>query len=120
MDAGHGAGRGQRARVRYLGTMYAWAGGNAGGPTYGVCAGDGAPNDCHVFGFDCSGLTMYGWAPYLTMSHYAATQYEAGSYHPGLSKLRPGDLLFWSSNGTISGIHHVAMYIGGGSVIQAP
>jgi cell wall-associated NlpC family hydrolase len=34
--------------------------------------------------------------------------------------LLPGDLLFWSSNGTVGGIHHVAMYVGGGNVIQAP
>jgi cell wall-associated NlpC family hydrolase len=32
----------------------------------------------------------------------------------------PGDLVFWSSNGTVGGIHHVAIYIGGGNVIQAP
>ena len=32
----------------------------------------------------------------------------------------PGDLVFWSSNGSQSGIHHVAIYIGNGNVIQAP
>jgi cell wall-associated NlpC family hydrolase len=107
--------------MNYLGWMYAWAGGNASGPTYGVCAGDGAYNDCHVLGFDCSGLTLYGWAPSISLSHYAATQYgQAGSYHPSIGSLRPGDLLFWSSNGTVGGIHHVAMYIGNGNVIQAP
>jgi cell wall-associated NlpC family hydrolase len=107
--------------MRYLGWMYAWAGGNASGPTYGVCAGDGAFNDCHVIGFDCSGLTLYGWAPSIRLAHYAATQYwQAGRYHPSIGALRPGDLLFWSSNGTIAGIHHVAMYIGNGNVIQAP
>jgi cell wall-associated NlpC family hydrolase len=110
-----------RRAEQYLGWMYAWAGGNAYGPTYGVCAGDGAYNDCHIRGFDCSGLTIYGWAPYLYMAHYAATQYwQAGSFHPSTSNLMPGDLVFWSSNGTIGGIHHVAMYIGGGNVIQAP
>ncbi|HEY2299500.1 MAG TPA: NlpC/P60 family protein [Jatrophihabitans sp.] len=106
---------------RWLGWMYAWAGGNAYGPTYGVCAGDGAYNDCHVRGFDCSGLSLYAWAPYKRMDHYAASQYwEAGSYHPSTSQLLPGDLTFWSSNGSPSGIHHVAIYIGGGNVIQAP
>jgi cell wall-associated NlpC family hydrolase len=100
--------------------MYAWAGGNAYGPTYGVCAGDGAFNDCHIQGFDCSGLTLYGWAPFTSLAHYTVTQYGQGSYHPGTGDLRPGDLVFWSSNGSVSGIHHVAMYIGGGNVIQAP
>jgi cell wall-associated NlpC family hydrolase len=105
---------------QYLGWMYAWAGGNAYGPTYGVCAGDGAYNDCHIRGFDCSGLTIYGWAPYTIMPHYAASQYYAGSIHPSTYNLMPGDLVFWSSNGTVGGIHHVAMYIGNGNVIQAP
>ena len=105
----------------YLGWMYAWAGGNANGPTYGVCAGDGAWNDCHIMGFDCSGLALYAWAPSITLPHYAASQYyAAGSVHPSISELRPGDLTFWSANGSASGIHHVAIYIGGGNVIQAP
>ncbi|HET6876708.1 MAG TPA: NlpC/P60 family protein [Jatrophihabitans sp.] len=110
-------------RVRStLGTPYAWAGGNSWGPTYGVCdPSNGAPNDCHVYGYDCSGLMMYGWGPYLSMPHYAASQYVmAGSYHPSMYNLRPGDLVFWSFNGAISGIHHVAMYVGGGRIIEAP
>jgi cell wall-associated NlpC family hydrolase len=110
-------------RVRgTLGTPYAWAGGNSYGPTYGVCdASNGAPNDCHVYGYDCSGLMMYGWGPYLSMAHYAATQYvQAGRFHPSAGQLRPGDLVFWSYNGMISGIHHVAMYIGHGQIIEAP
>jgi cell wall-associated NlpC family hydrolase len=107
--------------MQYLGWMYAWAGGNASGPTYGVCAGDGAYNDCHVRGFDCSGLSLYAWAPSMSLNHYAMSQYnQAGSYHPSISDLRLGDLLFWSSNGSVSGIHHVAIYVGGGNVIQAP
>lgn len=106
---------------RWLGTMYAWAGGNQYGPTRGVCAGDGAWNDCNIIGFDCSGLVMYAWGPYISLAHYAATQYtQAGSYHPGPGNFQPGDLLFWSSDGTIGGIHHVAIYVGNGDVIQAP
>jgi cell wall-associated NlpC family hydrolase len=118
------AARGQAAVAKarqYLGYMYAWAGGNRAGPTYGVCAGDGAFNDCHIIGFDCSGLALYAWGNYIHLDHYAATQYsQAGSYHPSSSNLMPGDLVFWSSNGSQSGIHHVAIYIGGGNVIQAP
>ncbi len=115
-----GAGRQAVARAeRWLGTPYSWAGGNASGPTYGVCAGDGAFNDCNVVGFDCSGLMMYAWAQ-VPLAHYAATQYLQGSYHPSTSNLMPGDLVFWSSDGTVGGIHHVAMYIGNGNVIQAP
>lgn len=103
-----------------LGMPYAWAGGNQYGPTQGVCdASNGAPNDCYVVGFDCSGLAMYAWGQ--GWAHYAATQYlQAGRYHPGANDLRRGDLIFWSSNGRISGIHHVAIYIGNGQIVEAP
>jgi cell wall-associated NlpC family hydrolase len=104
---------------RWLGEDYIWAGGNGSGPTTGGCTDPIAR--CGTLGFDCSGLVLYAWAPYISMAHYAATQYtQAGSYHPSSNNFQPGDLLFWSYDGTISGIHHVAMYIGGGMVIQAP
>ena len=116
------AAKGQTAvnrAMQWLGTPYSWAGGNASGPTLGVCAGDGAFNDCNVVGFDCSGLAMYAWAQY-PFAHYAATQYLQGSFHPGVDQLMPGDLVFWSADGSVGGIHHVAIYIGSGNVIQAP
>lgn len=107
----------------WLGTPYAWAGGNADGPTYGVDSpGTDGWNDHTVYGFDCSGLTLYAWANAagLYMSHYAASQYfQAGSFHPSPDQFQPGDLLFWSSGGAAE-IHHVALYVGDGNVIQAP
>lgn len=106
--------------LQYLGTNYAWAGGSADGPTRGVCAAGDAHLDCRYIGFDCSGLALYGWAPYLSMAHFAATQYRSGALHPTPAELLPGDLVFWSSNGAPSGIHHVAIYVGDGNVIQAP
>jgi cell wall-associated NlpC family hydrolase len=113
--------KGRKAADRALsqvGWPYAWAGGGVYGPSFGVCdASNGAPNDCNVRGYDCSGLAMFAWGE--QWAHYAATQYtEAGRVHP--SQLRPGDLVFWSSNGRISGIHHVALYIGGGQIVEAP
>ena len=55
------------------------------------------------------------------MDHFAATQYgQVGRYHPSINNLMPGDFVFWSDNGSVSGIGHVAMYIGNGNVIQAP
>ncbi|MDQ2796496.1 MAG: NlpC/P60 family protein [Actinomycetota bacterium] len=107
--------------LRRIGTPYAFAGGNGAGPTTGLCTGGGAQNDCHVTGFDCSGLTIYGWAPYLDLPHLAAAQYAiAGREHPVVTDLLPGDLVFWSSNGSAAGIHHVALYVGDGNVVQAP
>jgi cell wall-associated NlpC family hydrolase len=123
---GWSAGVGQDAAnwaLQQLGTPYSFAGGGVDGPTIGTCGtGDSGNNDCHVKGFDCSSLTLFAWAHEgLPLTHYAATQYdEAGAYHPDSGSFMPGDLLFWSSDGTVAGIHHVAMYIGGGNVIQAP
>jgi cell wall-associated NlpC family hydrolase len=103
-----------------LGMPYAWAGGNAYGPTRGVCVSGDAWNDCHKIGFDCSGLAMYAWGG-SWWAHYAASQYtQVGRVHPSAGNLMPGDLIFWSSNGAISGIHHVAIYIGGGQMVEAP
>jgi cell wall-associated NlpC family hydrolase len=118
------AAKGQAAAnkaLSQLGVRYAWAGGNYSGPTYGVNSpGTDGWNDSSVYGFDCSGLTLFGWYPAIAMPHYAASQYSvAGSYHPSAGNFMPGDLLFWSTGG-ISGIHHVAMYIGNGNVVQAP
>lgn len=116
--------KGKRAAQRaisQIGWPYAWAGGGAYGPSRGVCdSSNGAPNDCFVTGYDCSGLAMYAWgAGYW--AHYAATQYrQAGRYHPSAGNLRPGDLIFWSYNGTVGGIHHVAVYVGGGDIVEAP
>jgi peptidoglycan DL-endopeptidase RipA len=106
--------------LQYLGTPYAWAGGSTSGPTRGQCVSGAARNDCHITGFDCSGLALYSWGPYRAMAHSAEVQYSSGSVHPTASGLLPGDLVFWSSNHAVSGIHHVAIYVGNGNVIQAP
>lgn len=103
-----------------LGIPYAWAGGTFTGPSRGVPVDFDSRNDGNVIGFDCSGLTLFAWAPYLHMSHYAPNQWGVGSYHPSTAQLLPGDLVFWSDDGTVAGIGHVALYIGGGNVIQAP
>ena len=47
----------------------------------------------------------------------AASQY-LGIQHITADELRPGDLVFWGSSP--SGIYHVAMYLGGGMLIEAP
>ena len=112
-----------RRATAWVGLPYSWAGGTTTGPTYGSCfSGDGGGGefDCHVWGFDCSGLTMYGWGRYLSLPHFAASQYSvAGRFRPTLGELEPGDLLFFS--GARSGaIGHVVMYIGRGNAVQAP
>ncbi|MEO9109000.1 MAG: NlpC/P60 family protein [Jatrophihabitantaceae bacterium] len=100
---------------------YSWDAGDANGPTYGVAVDAASHNDARVRGFDCSGLVLYALAPWLNLAHSAAAQYnEAGSVHPALNQLQPGDLVFWSSDGTVDAIGHVAIYVGNGNVVQAP
>src|SRR5205823_12818538 len=66
-------------------------------------------------GFDCSGLSMWAWAHAgVSLPHSAALQY-ASLPHADRSQLQPGDLVFFYSP-----IHHVGMYLGGGSMIHAP
>jgi cell wall-associated NlpC family hydrolase len=118
-------GRAVVARAKtWLGLPYSWAGGSTAGPTTGICDwghGGGGWFDCRVWGFDCSGLVMFTMAPYRDLAHYAATQFvQAGRFHPSRDELQPGDLVFFSTNHSVAGIHHVAVYIGNGKVIQAP
>jgi len=68
--------------------------------------------------FDCSGLTQWAWAQAgVSIPRTAEAQWEASAHIP-LTALAPGDLVFWN-DGT-STVQHVAMYVGGGEVIQAP
>ncbi len=70
--------------------------------------------------FDCSGLTMQAWARGgKALPHYSVAQF-AQSMRVSMTDARPGDLLFWSNNGRPGGIHHVALYLGGGQFIEAP
>ncbi len=110
-----------RRAVRWLNWPYSFGAGSETGPSYGHPVDSDSRNDDTVYGFDCSGLTMYALAPWLHLDHDAASQYaEVGSFHPTIESLQPGDLVFWSKDGTVAGIGHVAVYVGNGSVVQAP
>jgi cell wall-associated NlpC family hydrolase len=102
-----------------LGVPYAWGGGNAHGPTRGIR--DGGVADAHgdyrKVGFDCSGLMIYAFAGVgIRLPHYSGYQATAGQRVP-LSQMAPGDMLFWATRGRI---HHVALYIGDGQMVEAP
>ena len=65
--------------------------------------------------FDCSGLTMYAWrAGGVSLAHSSQSQYSETTHIP-ISAVQAGDLLFYYSD-----IHHVAMYVGGGMMVEAP
>ena len=71
-------------------------------------------------GFDCSGLTMKAWsAAGVGINRTAADQYKQ-VLKISYSSMRPGDLIFWSSGTTdADSIYHVAMFIGGGQMVEA-
>ncbi|MEU5946376.1 NlpC/P60 family protein [Micromonospora sp. NPDC047465] len=65
-------------------------------------------------GYDCSGLTSAAWrAAGKSLPHNARMQWGAVA-HISKGELRPGDLVFYR------GLGHVALYVGGGQVIDAP
>lgn len=69
--------------------------------------------------YDCSGLMLVSWAAAgVTLNRTSREQWRNGDPFP-LAQAARGDLLFWSYNGTPAGIHHVAMYLGDGTIIEA-
>ena len=100
-SGGGGASTAIATAQSYLGVPYVW-----GGESYG--------------GVDCSGLTMLAWGSAgVDLPHLSRAQYSYGTHVP-IGSMEDGDLSFWSSNGTQSGIYHVAIYLGGGQMIEAP
>ncbi len=68
--------------------------------------------------FDCSGLTMRAWQQGgVDLGHYTGWQY-AQTTHVSIADRRPGDLIFYGPD--VAGIHHVGLYIGGDTMIEAP
>jgi cell wall-associated NlpC family hydrolase len=79
-----------------IGVPYVW-----GGETPGV-------------GFDCSGLVQWAWGKAgIDIPRTTETQYPAMP-HVLLSKLQPGDLLFYYNLDGDHEIDHVVMYVGSG------
>ena len=93
-------------------------GGAAGAAVNFACAQVGKP---YVWGgagpdsYDCSGLTSAAWAAAgISLPHSSQMQYSATA-RVSRDAAQPGDLLFHGSP-----IHHVAMYIGNGKMVEAP
>jgi cell wall-associated NlpC family hydrolase len=73
----------------------------------------GATGPCNQ-GFDCSGLVMAAWASAgVTIPRDTYEQWAALPHIP-VADIKPGDLLYYN------GIGHVAIYVGGGMIIDAP
>jgi peptidoglycan DL-endopeptidase CwlO len=99
--AAGGAGAVQAAESQ-IGVPYVWGGESP--------KGSASP------GFDCSGLTAWSWGQAgVSLPHYSGAQMADSTPVP-ISDLQPGDLLFYGPGGS----EHVAMYVGPGTMIEAP
>lgn len=73
--------------------------------------------------YDCSGLVFAAYKsaglvwPYW--SRLNAALYSVSTMHVKLTDLLPGDLLFYSYDGTVGNIHHVGIYAGNGMMWEA-
>ena len=65
-------------------------------------------------GYDCSGLAQAAWAAAGVQIPRDSYSQWAGLPHVPLSSIEPGDLLIYNGEG------HVAIYVGGGYIIDAP
>lgn len=70
--------------------------------------------------YDCSGLLLRAFeSAGVTIPRVSRDQYRAGAMLP-IKKAQPGDLLFWAyDQSNPSTIHHVAMYLGDGQIVEA-
>jgi cell wall-associated NlpC family hydrolase len=70
--------------------------------------------------FDCSSLMLQAYrAVGITLPRVSRQQYRAGAMLP-VAQAQPGDLLFWAyDDSNPDTIHHVAMYLGDGKIVEA-
>jgi cell wall-associated NlpC family hydrolase len=92
-----------------IGVPYSWGGGALNGPSAGV------DYDAGKIGYDCSGFTRYAFAGVgVQIPKYSGDQYNSG--RPiAPSQAKRGDLIFYGPGGS----QHVAMFLGGGKMLEA-
>lgn len=85
---------------QYLGTPYVWGGTSL------------------TSGVDCSGFVYSVYKNFgITLNRSSSSMYASNGISVSKSDLKPGDLLFFNTNG--KGVSHVGMYIGNSQYIHA-
>ncbi|MDQ6523497.1 transglycosylase SLT domain-containing protein [Nocardioides sp. LHD-245] len=88
---------------KYLGLPYIWGGTD---PTRGM---------------DCSGLVQVVYKSLgYDLPRVSYQQAAAGRPVASMAQAQPGDLLAWDNSSRNNGVDHIAIYIGGGKMIEAP
>lgn len=90
------AGAAVSAAMGQIGTPYVWGGSSPGG-------------------FDCSGLTSWSYRQAGVSIPRTSGAQCSGLPRVSRDQLQPGDLLCFGSP-----VHHIGMYVGGGSMVEAP
>ncbi|MPZ83972.1 MAG: NlpC/P60 family protein [Actinophytocola sp.] len=74
----------------------------------------------HQNSFDCSSLMLQAYrSAGVTLPRVSRQQFQAGAMLP-VEQAQPGDLLFWAYDpSNPATIHHVAMYLGDGKIVEA-
>jgi hypothetical protein len=93
----------QTAVQEYVGIPYVWGGTNP------------------ATGLDCSGFTQHLMRRFgVELPRVSADQLRAGTPVADLAAAQPGDLIGWDNGPRNVGADHVAVYLGGGMMAEAP
>jgi cell wall-associated NlpC family hydrolase len=91
------------AARKYLGVPYVWGGTDP------------------AKGLDCSGLVQQVYGDLgIDLPRVSKDQAREGTRVASMADARPGDLLAFDNSSGRAGIDHIAIYIGGGKMIEAP
>ncbi|WP_051943893.1 transglycosylase family protein [Streptacidiphilus rugosus] len=81
--------------------------------------------DSYVWGgngpnaWDCSGLVQAAYAQAGVSLPRTSEEMAASTTRISIDQVQPGDLLFWSNDGSAAGTYHVAIYVGNGRYVEA-
>jgi cell wall-associated NlpC family hydrolase len=90
-----------RLAQQFVGTPYKWGGTSPSG-------------------FDCSGFVQYVYRQMGVNLPRVSFQQARSGPRVGLGNLRPGDLVAWDNSSRNNGADHIAIYLGGGMIAEAP